>query len=73
MVFVDDEQSVGGFASDGSDESFGVGVGSWALWWGLHDVDACVGEDRVERVGELAGLVADEESEVVCPVAEVHQ
>ncbi|MFI9811386.1 hypothetical protein [Saccharothrix variisporea] len=73
MVFVDDEQSVGDFASDGADESFGVGVGSWALWWDLHDLDTCAGEDRVERGGELAGPVSDEESEVVCLVAEVHQ
>ncbi|WP_231500417.1 hypothetical protein [Saccharothrix sp. NRRL B-16314] len=48
MVFVDDEQSVGGFSSDGSDEPFGVGVGSWTPWWGLYDLDAGVGEDGVE-------------------------
>ncbi|MFT7840724.1 hypothetical protein Q5530_31680 [Saccharothrix sp. BKS2] len=73
MVFVDDEQAVGGFASGGSDEPLGVGVGSQAPWWDLHDLDACVGEDRVERGGELAGPVADEEPEVVCPVTEIHQ
>ncbi|WP_162470804.1 hypothetical protein [Saccharothrix deserti] len=27
MAFVDDEQSVGGLASDGADEPFGVAVG----------------------------------------------
>ncbi|MFC5058604.1 hypothetical protein [Saccharothrix xinjiangensis] len=47
-MFVDDGQSVGGFASDGADESFGVAVGSWAPWWDPHDLDAGVGEDRVE-------------------------
>ncbi|MEU7528068.1 hypothetical protein AB0A74_20225 [Saccharothrix sp. NPDC042600] len=73
MVFVEDGQSVGGFASEGADESFGVGVGSWASWWDLRDVGAGGGEGRVERGGELACPVADEESEVVYRVSEVHQ
>src|ERR1041384_7065284 len=60
VVFVDDEQSVGGFASDGADEPLGVGVGSWTPWWDLHDLDAGGGEDRVERGGEPTGSVADE-------------
>jgi len=33
LVFVEDEQSVGGFSSDGADEPFGVGVGSRTPWW----------------------------------------
>ncbi|NGY66483.1 hypothetical protein G7043_47145 [Lentzea sp. NEAU-D13] len=48
MTLVDDEQSVGELASDGADESFGVAVGSRAPWRDLHDVDAGVGQDRVE-------------------------
>ncbi|MFE9750742.1 hypothetical protein ACFYOT_38040 [Saccharothrix saharensis] len=59
MVFVDDEQSVGDFASDDADEPFDVGVGSRAGWWDLHDLNAGGGEDRVERGGELAGPVLD--------------
>jgi hypothetical protein len=50
-----------------------VAVGSRTPWWDLHDLDAGIGEDGVERGGELAGPVADEESEVVGPVVEVHQ
>ncbi|WP_238598097.1 hypothetical protein [Saccharothrix sp. ALI-22-I] len=73
MVFVEDEQSVGGFASGGACEPFGVAVGSRTPWWDLHDLDAGVGEDRVERGGELAGPVSDEEPEVVGAVAEVHE
>jgi hypothetical protein len=73
VVFFDDEQAVGDFPSDGSDEPFGVSVGSWTPWWDLHDLDAGGGEDCVGRGGELAGSVSDEEPEVVCPVSEVHQ
>ncbi|GAB2968907.1 hypothetical protein GCM10027184_17390 [Saccharothrix stipae] len=58
---VEDEQSVGGFASYGSDEPFGVGVGSRTPWRRLHDLDACAGETRVERGGELVGSVAGED------------
>ncbi|MEU4742389.1 hypothetical protein AB0G02_18245 [Actinosynnema sp. NPDC023658] len=56
MVLVDDEQSVGGFASDGADEPFGVGVGLRTSRWDFHDFDTSVGEDGVERGGELACL-----------------
>ncbi|CCH32801.1 hypothetical protein ABZ816_30905 [Actinosynnema sp. NPDC047251] len=63
MVCVEDEQAGGGFASDGADEPFGVGVGSWTPWWDLHYLDVGVGEDRIERGGELTGTVAEEELE----------
>jgi hypothetical protein len=36
-------------------------------------MDADGGKDRVERVGELPGPVADQEPEVHGAVAEVHQ
>ncbi|MCC8249746.1 hypothetical protein [Saccharothrix luteola] len=49
-----DEQSVGGFSSDGADEPFGVRVGSRTSWWHLYDLDAGGGEGGVERGGELA-------------------
>ncbi|MFD8378466.1 hypothetical protein ACFV2X_07960 [Streptomyces sp. NPDC059679] len=39
----------------------------------LYDFDARAGEDHVERPAELAGPVADEEVELGCAVAEVHQ
>ncbi|WP_439423091.1 hypothetical protein [Saccharothrix sp. HUAS TT10] len=60
MAFVEDEQSVGGFAPDGADEPFGAGVGSWTPWWDPGDLDARVGEDCVERGGELTGPASDE-------------
>jgi len=63
VVFVDDEQS----------EPFGVGVGSRTPWGDIHNLDAGGGEDRVGRGGGLAGSVADEEPEAVCPLAEVHE
>jgi hypothetical protein len=30
----------------------------------LHRYDACVGQDRIERVGELPGTVANQEPEL---------
>ncbi|MCC8246972.1 hypothetical protein [Saccharothrix luteola] len=72
-MFGDDEQAVGDFSPDGADEPLGLDVGSRTPWWDLHDLDAGVGEGRVERGGELTGPVADEEPEAVCPVAEVQQ
>ncbi len=73
VALVDDEQSVSDFASDGPDEPLGVGVGSRASWWDLHDLNAGGGEDRVERGGELTGPVADEEPEAVGLAVEVHE
>ena len=41
--------------------------------WNLHGVDPDAGEDGVERGGELAGAVADEEPERGGTVVEIHQ
>lgn len=56
VVLVENEQSVGGFASDGSDEPFGR---RWLVDTvvGSSRLDARVGEDRVERGGELPGMI----------------
>ncbi len=50
-----------------------MAVRSRAAWRDLHDLDAGVGEDGVERGGELASPVADQEPEVVGPFVEVHE
>ena len=41
--------------------------------WGAKEADVGAGEDGVEGGGELAVPVADQEPELVGPVAEVHQ
>jgi hypothetical protein len=73
VVFVDDEQPVGDLAPDGADEPLGITVGSRTPWRDLHDLDTGVGEDGVERSGDLAGPVADQEPEVSGPTTEVHE
>jgi hypothetical protein len=57
VLFAEDEHAVGDFGAGGENESFGVGVRPWAAGWDLADGDAGVGEDGVEGVSELVGLV----------------
>ena len=63
VVFAEDEDAVGEFASGGADEAFGEAVRSRTSRWDLHRMDALTSQDSVERGGELAGAVADEEPE----------
>ena len=73
MAFAEDQDAVGELGSGGEDEAFGVTVRSRISRWDLHGVDAGVGQDGVERPGELARSVADEELEGGGVVVEVHQ
>src|SRR6187551_2545033 len=73
VVFAEDEDAVGEFASDGQDEAFGEAVRSRASRWDLHGVDPDAGQGGIEGGGELAGSVADEEPEAGGAVVEVHQ
>ena len=73
VVFAEDQEAVGGFGSGGADEAFGEAVRSRTSRRDLHGVDADVSQDGVERGGELAGSVADEEPEGGGAVVEVHQ
>src|SRR5829696_735410 len=73
VSFAEDQDAVGEFGSGGEDEAFGEAVRSRASWWDLHGVDFGAGENGVERGGELAGAVADEEPEAGSAVVEVHQ
>ena len=67
----EDRHSVGEFGSHGSDESLGEAVCLRASGWDLNDVDARVGEDRVEGSGELAGPIPYQVPEPAGPIAEV--
>jgi hypothetical protein len=73
VVFAEDQDAVGEFGSGGADEAFGVAVRSGTSWWDLHGLDAGAGENGVERGGELAVAVADQEPEGGDTVVEVHQ
>jgi hypothetical protein len=64
---------VGEFGSGGQHEAFGEAVRARTPRWNPHGVDSGVGQDGIERRGELAGAVADEELERGSAVVEVHQ
>ena len=73
MSFAEDQDAVGELGSGGQDESFGEAVRSRTSRWDSHGIDAGAGQDGIERSGELAGAVADEEPERGGTVVEVHQ
>jgi hypothetical protein len=73
VLFAEDQDAIGEFGSGRPDEAFCEAVRSWTARRDLHDVNAGVGQDRVERGGELAGSVADEEPEGCGAAVEVHQ
>jgi hypothetical protein len=73
VTFAEDQDAVGEFGSGGADEAFGDAVRSRTSRWDLHGVDAVTGQDGVERGGELAGSVADEEADGSGAVVEVYQ
>jgi hypothetical protein len=73
MLLAEDQDAVGELGPGGEDESFGEAVRSRAARRDLHDVDPRAGQDGVERGGELAGAVADEEPDGGGAVVEVHE
>src|SRR4051812_26826787 len=72
VSLVEDQDSVEEFAPDGADEAFGDGVGPRRPYGRLDDRDVEGGEDGVEGGGELGVSIADEESEPLAGVVEVH-
>jgi hypothetical protein len=73
VPLAEDQDAVGEFGSGREYDSFGEAVRSRASRWDLHGVDARTGQGSVERRGELAGPVADEEAECGGSVVEVRQ
>jgi hypothetical protein len=73
MALAEDQDAVSELDSGGQDESFREAVRPRTSRWDLHGVDAGAGHDSVERGGELACSVADEEPEGGGTVVEVHQ
>ncbi|MER6145881.1 hypothetical protein ABT174_38715 [Streptomyces sparsogenes] len=73
MSFAGDEEAVGAFRAGCAYPSFGECVGSGTLRRRWDDGCAVAGEDGVERGGELAVPVTDEEPEAPSAVAEVHE
>ena len=68
-----DQEVVEAFPAQCSDESFRDRVRAGCSYRGADDADVSAGEDGVERRGELAVSVADQEPEPVGAVAELHE
>ena len=73
VSFSEDHHAVGEFGSGGEHESLGEAVRSGTARRDLHHVDTDVSQDSVESCGELAGPVANEESELSGSIAEIHE
>ena len=73
VAFAEDEHPVGELGPGGEHEPFRVGVRARVAGRDLHGPDPGVGQDGVERVGELPGPVTDQVAEVRGAVTEVHQ
>src|SRR5439155_26155035 len=61
LAAVPDEGAVAELAAHGTDPAFRIGVRDWGTWWRANDRRTVGAEDLVERHGELAGAVADQE------------
>ena len=68
-----DQELVEAFAAQGPDEPLRDRVCPWYPDRGADDPDVGTGEHGVERSGELAVPVTDQEPEPVGAIAEIHQ
>jgi hypothetical protein len=68
-----DQEEVEAFAAQCADEAFGDRVRPRRSDRGAEDADVGAGEYPVECGSELGISVADQETEPVCAVAEVHE
>ena len=73
VSFAEDQHPVGDLGPGGEHEPLRESVRARASGWDVHGLDVGGGEDRVERIGELPGGVADQEVELRGAVPEVHQ
>jgi len=73
VPFAKDQHAVGDLAPDGEHEPLRVRVRPRAAGWDLAHGDAGIGQYGLERIGELARLVTDQDRELVGPVAEIHE
>ncbi len=72
VSFPEDQHPVGEFGTDGQYEAFGEAVRARTPGRDLDYFDIGILQYGIERVGELAGAVADEETEPADVVAELH-
>ncbi len=72
VPLIEDQHAVGEFGSDCPHEPFGEAVRPWATRRNPDHADAHIGQDGVERRGELTGPVSDEEPELGEAIIEIH-
>src|SRR3954463_4352798 len=72
VSLAEDQHAVGEFGSQGADEPFGETVRPRTPRWNSDHLDAHIGEDSVERCGELSSPVADEEPELCDAITQIH-
>jgi hypothetical protein len=70
---VPDEGAVQELASAFPDPAFGDRIHAWRLDIAEHDPDASVGEDGVQRGGEVRSAVADHKLDPVRLLVKVHE
>jgi hypothetical protein len=73
MGVVPNEGAVQEFAPASPDPAFGDRIHAWRLDVAEHGPDASVGEDGVERSGEVCSAVADHELDPVRLLVKVHE
>ena len=73
VAWSDDQEVVEAFPAQGADGAFRDRIRAGCPDRGADDPQVGAGEDGVERGGELAVSVADQEPELLGAVAEVHQ
>jgi hypothetical protein len=65
VPLIADQHAVGEFGSDRTHEPFGETVRPRTTRRNPDHTDAHIGQDRIERRGELAGPISDQETELV--------
>ena len=73
MPLAQDQHPVSDLRPGGEHESFRIGVRVRAPGRDLHGLDTGIGQDCVERLGELPGPVADQEPEARGAITQIHQ
>jgi hypothetical protein len=72
VPLTEDQHAVGEFGSDSAGEPFGETVRPRAMRRNPDHVDAHIGQDSVERRGELTGPVSDEDPQLGEVIAEIY-
>jgi hypothetical protein len=73
MSLAEDQHRVGDLRPGGEHEPFRVSVHARTSGRDLHGLDTSVGQDCVERLGELPGPVPDQEPEARGAITQIHQ